>query len=66
MDETESEDEKVGELPINVRDASKIFDPIRFMENNLGDISAIGGPGFANTLNFTANHFGEETLQYEL
>jgi hypothetical protein len=55
MDESEKEDEKVGELPIKIRDASKIFDSLRFMENNLGDISAIGGVGFANTLNFTAN-----------
>ena len=64
IDYSDSEDEKVGELP--KRDASKIFDPLRFMENNLGDISVIGGPGFANTLNFTAHQFGEETLQDEL
>lgn len=46
IDFSDSEDEKVKELP--KRDASKIFDPLRFMENNLGDISVIGGPGFPN------------------
>ena len=62
MDYSDSEDEKVSELPINKIATFKMFEPLRFMENNIGDISAIGGPGFANTLNFTANQFGEETL----
>jgi len=37
-------------------------DSIRFIDLNIGNISAIGGPLHGGHLNITYNQFGEETL----
>ena len=58
----------MGELPPVKKMISRqdFADPLKLMENNLGNISAIGGPLHGGHFNVTYNQFGDETLHDDM